>query len=420
MERRRVVVTGMGAISPIGHTAQESWESAKAGRGGIAPITRFDTTKLEVNFGGEVKNFDPKDRFGHREARRMDRVTALAMAASQEALADSGLDLSKEDPWEVGCLIGSGIGGIESIIDQCKLSVEKGPRVVSPLLVPMMLPDSPTGRVAIEFGLRGPNMAVSTACATGNNAIGEATEMIRRGAAQVMFTGSAEASVIELALASFNNMTALSRRVDSPETASRPFDATRDGFVVSEGAATLIIEELDHALARNARIYGEILGYATTDDAFHVTAPLENGEGAAKAMEKALRNAGLTIDDIDYINAHGTGTPLNDASETRAVKSVFGERAYQIPMSSTKSVTGHMLGAAGSVEAVFSLLAICDQFVPPTVNLHNPDPVCDLNYVPNEGIRHSITNVMSNSFGFGGHNAVLIIGKYTNGNDQHE
>jgi 3-oxoacyl-[acyl-carrier-protein] synthase II len=280
----------------------------------------------------------------------------------------------------------------------------------------MMLPDSPTGRVAIEFGLRGPNMAVSTACATGNNAIGEATEMIRRGAADVMITGSTEAGVVELSLASFNNMTAISRRNDSPETASRPFDKSRDGFVVAEGAAVLVIEALEHALARGAHIYGEILGYATTDDAFHVTAPLENGEGAAKAMSKALRSAGLTIQDIDYINAHGTGTQLNDASETRAVKAVFGERAYDVPMSSTKSTTGHMLGAAGSVEAIFSLMAIRDQFLPPTINLHEPDPTCDLNYIPNVGIPHPVQHIMSNSFGFGGHNAVLILGKYTSQN----
>jgi 3-oxoacyl-[acyl-carrier-protein] synthase II len=416
MERRRVVVTGMGALCPVGNSVEEAWTNAKNGVSGIAPITRFDTSQLEVHFGGEVKNFDGKAAFGHREARRMDRVTMLAMAASKQAIEDSKLDMSKEDPWEVGCLIGSGIGGIESIIDQCKLSVEKGPRAVSPLLVPMMLPDSPTGRVAIEFGLRGPNMAVSTACATGNNAIGEATEMIRRGAADVMITGSTEAGVVELSLASFNNMTAISRRNDSPETASRPFDKSRDGFVVAEGAAVLVIEALEHALARGAHIYGEILGYATTDDAFHVTAPLENGEGAAKAMSKALRSAGLTIQDIDYINAHGTGTQLNDASETRAVKAVFGERAYDVPMSSTKSTTGHMLGAAGSVEAIFSLMAIRDQFLPPTINLHEPDPTCDLNYIPNVGIPHPVQHIMSNSFGFGGHNAVLILGKYTSQN----
>jgi 3-oxoacyl-[acyl-carrier-protein] synthase II len=413
MERRRVVVTGVGVVCPIGNTVAEVWENAKLGKSGIAPIERFDTSQLEVRFGGEVKNFDPKTLFGHKEARRMDRVTQLAMAASQQALQDSQLDMSKEDAWEVGCVIGSGIGGIDTIIEQAKLSVAKGPKAVSPFLVPMMLPDSPTGRVAIEYGFRGPNLAVSTACATGNNSLGEATEMIRRGAADVMISGSTEAGVVELSLASFNNMTAISRRNDTPETASRPFDATRDGFVIAEGAATLVLEELNHALARGAKIYGEILGYGHTDDAFHITAPMENGAGAAKAMEKALRNAGLTPDHIDYIQAHGTGTPLNDSSETKAVKTIFGERAYDIPMSSTKSVTGHMLGAAASVEAVLSLLSIRDNFIPPTANLHTPDPECDLNYVPNVGISHKVDRIMSNSFGFGGHNAVIILGRYS-------
>ncbi len=415
MERRRVVVTGMGIVCPVGNSVEEAWKNASEGVNGVAPIRRFDTSKLEVTFAGEVKNFDPKALFGHREVRRMDRVTQLAMAAAGQAMADSGLNMAHEDAWEVGCLIGSGIGGIESIIEQANASFERGPRVVSPLLVPIMLPDSPTSRVAIEYGLRGPNMSVSTACATGNNAIGEATAMIRRGAADVMFTGSSEAGIVELSVAAFNNMTAISRRNDSPETASRPFDKTRDGFVIAEGAAVLVIEELGHAQARGAHIYGEILGYGNTDDAFHLTAPLENGAGAAKAMEKALRDAGLTIENVDYINAHGTSTPLNDASETRAMKTVFGERAYDIPISSTKSVTGHMLGAAGSVEAVFSLKSILDQFVPPTMNLHTPDPDCDLNYTPNVGVKHKIDIVMSNSFGFGGHNAVLLFGKYLNG-----
>ncbi len=415
MGRRRVVVTGLGVVCPVGNSVEEAWQNAANGVNGVAPIQRFDTSALEVHFGGEVKNFDAKALFGHREVRRMDRVTQLAMAASQQAVTHSGLDMAHEDAWEVGCLIGSGIGGIESIIEQARASFERGPRVVSPLLIPMMLPDSPTGRVAIEYGMRGPNMAVSTACATGNNAIGEATEMIRRGSADVMLAGSTEAGVVELSLASFNNMTAISRRNDSPETASRPFDKTRDGFVVAEGAGVLVLEELEHAKARGAHIYAEILGYGNTDDAFHVTAPMENGAGAAKAMEKALRNAGLTIDQVDYINAHGTSTSLNDASETRAVKAVFGEKAYDVPLSSTKSVTGHMLGAAGSVEAVFSIKSILEQFIPPTINLHTPDPECDLNYTPNVGVSHPINTVMSNSFGFGGHNAVLLFGKYTNG-----
>ncbi len=417
MERRRVVVTGLGVVCPIGNSVQEAWENAANGVNGIGPIQRFDTSKLEVHFGGEVKNFDAKALFGYREVRRMDRVTQLAMAAAQQAIVDSGLDMAHEDSWEVGCLIGSGIGGIESIIDQANASFERGPRVVSPLLIPMMLPDSPSARVAIEYHLQGPNMAVSTACATGNDAIGQATDMIRRGAASVMLAGSTEAGIVELSIAAFNNMTALSRRNDSPETASRPFDKTRDGFATAEGAGVLVLEDLDHAQARGAHIYAEILGYANTTDAFHVTAPLENGAGAAKAMEKALRDAGLTINQIDYVNAHGTSTPLNDSSETKAMKTVFGEKAYDIPLSSTKSMTGHMLGASGSVEAVFSVKSILEQFIPPTINLHTPDPDCDLNYTPNKGVSHTINTVMSNSFGFGGHNAVLVLAKYANGNN---
>jgi len=419
MDRRRVVVTGLGMVCPVGNSVQESWQNAVNGVSGLAPIKRFDASQLEVTFGGEVKNFDPKEHFGYREARRMDRVTQLAMAAAKQAMEDSKLDMAHEDSWEVGCLIGSGIGGIESIIEQSRASFERGPRVVSPLLIPMMLPDSPSGRVAIEYGLQGPNMAVSTACATGNNAIGEATEMIRRGSADVMVTGSTEAGIVELSLSAFNNMTTLSRRNDSPETASRPFDKTRDGFVLAEGAAVLVIESLEHAQARGAHIYAEIIGYGNTCDAFHITAPMESGGGAAKAMEKALRSAGITINDIDYINAHGTATPLNDSSETHAIKTVFGEKAYDIPLSSTKSVTGHLLGAAASVEAIFSIKSINEQFIPPTMNLHTPDPDCDLNYTPNVGVSHKINIVMSNAFGFGGHNAVVLFQQYMNGNGAH-
>ncbi len=412
MERRRVVVTGLGMVCPLGHNVEESWRRAAQGITGIAPIERFDTSELEVRFGGEVKGFDPRALFGHREARRMDRVTQFAMAAAKEAIEDSGLKLDNEDPYEVGTLVGSGIGGIESVLDQARISYDKGPRSVSPLLVPMMLTDSPSGRVAIEWGLRGPNMSISTACATGNNSIGEAAEIIRRGAATVMLAGSTEAGLVALALSSFNNMGAISRRNDDPATASRPFDNDRDGFVVAEGAAVLVLEELDHAKARGAKIYGEVLGYGNTDDAFHVTAPAENGEGAQMAMRRAMRDAGVTADSIDYINAHGTSTQLNDVAETKAIKGAFGEKAYDIAISSTKSVTGHLMGGAGSVEAVFSILSIRDQFVPPTMNIFNQDPQCDLNYTPNKGVAHKIDKVMSNSFGFGGHNAVLIFGKY--------
>jgi 3-oxoacyl-[acyl-carrier-protein] synthase II len=413
MERRRVVVTGMGALCPIGNTIAEAWQNAVAGKSGVDRIQRWDPDGIEVQIAGEVKNFDPKALFGHREMRRMDRVTQLAMVASKDAIEDSGLNMSNEDPYEVGCLIGSGVGGIEVLLEQAHIGHEKGIRYLSPLLVPMMLVDSPTGRVAIEYGLRGPNMAVATACATGNNAIGEATEMIRRGAADVMVAGSTEAGIVPLAVGSFANMGALCKHYDEPQSASRPFDKTRNGFVIAEGAGVLVLEELEHARQRGAKIYAEILGYATTDDAFHVTAPMENGEAAFVAMKKALRNAGLTPNDIDYINAHGTSTPLNDASETRAIKQAFGERAYDIPISSTKSVTGHMLGAAGSVEAIFSIQAIQTGTIPPTAHLHHADPDCDLHYVPNHSLQREVQAVMSNSFGFGGHNAVLIMGKYS-------
>ncbi|GAB4548144.1 MAG: beta-ketoacyl-ACP synthase II [Anaerolineae bacterium] len=412
MTRRRVVVTGMGILCPVGNSLGEVWHNIRSGVTGIDTIRRWDPTGHEVQIAGEVRGFDPKARFGHKEARRMDRVTQLAMAATEEALQQAKLDMSKEEPYEVGCLVGSGVGGIETIVDQAKIGFDKGPRAISPFLVPMMLTDSPTGRIAIEYNFRGPNMSISTACATGNNCIGEATEMIRRGAADVMITGSTEAGIIPLAIAGFNNMTALSRRNDDPKRASRPFDKDRDGFVSAEGAAILVLEELEHAKRRGATILGEVLGYATTDDAYHVTAPLENGEGAQVAMKKALQNAGLTINDIDYINAHGTSTPLNDVAETRAIKGVFGEQAYSVKISSTKGATGHMLGAAGSAEAVFSIQAIMDGFVPPTINYETPDPDCDLDYTPNQGISQPIRYVMSNSFGFGGHNAVVIFGKY--------
>lgn len=417
MERRRVVVTGMGILCPVGNTITEAWENTVAGKSGIDKITRWDPHEMEVQIAGEVKGFDPKQLFGHREARRMDRTTQLAMAAAAQAIADSGLNLAEEDPYEVGCVIGSGVGGIEVLLDQARQGWEKGIRTMSPLLVPMMLVDSPTGRVAIEYNLRGPNMAIATACATGNNTLGEATEMIRRGAADVMIAGSTEAGIVPLSVAAFANMGALCKHYNSPETASRPFDKNRAGFVIAEGSGILILEELEHAKKRGAKIYAEILGYATTDDAYHVTAPMETGEGAYTAMKKALKNGSLTINDIDYINAHGTSTQLNDASETRAIKSMFGERAYDIPISSTKGVTGHILGAAGSVEAIFSIMAIQTGTIPPTAHLNTPDPECDLYYVPNHSIQRPVERVMSNSFGFGGHNAVLIMGKYhANGN----
>ncbi len=412
MDRRRVVITGMGIVSPIGNDLDEAWANASSGKSGIGPITRFDTTDLPVTFGGEVRDIDPVELFGRREARRMDRLTHLAVAAAQQALDASGLVVTDDNAYGIGVLVGSGMGGITTIIEGIKDIIKKGARSVSPLLVPMMLPDSPAAKISMLWGLRGPNMAISTACATGNNSIGESLEMIRRGAADVMVTGSTEAGLVELAMASFNNMHAISRRNEDPQGASRPFDRDRDGFVVSEGSAILVLEELEHARARNAKIYAELIGYGSTADAFHVTAPLEDGAGAQEAMRKALKDANKTIHDISYINAHGTSTSLNDVSETKAVKGVFGEAAYNVPLSSTKSVTGHLMGAAGSVEALLSVLSITNQFIPPTINLENPDPECDLNYTPNTGVAAKIETVMSNSFGFGGHNAVLIFNRY--------
>ncbi|WP_119072164.1 beta-ketoacyl-ACP synthase II [Aggregatilinea lenta] len=413
---KRVVVTGLGIICPVGNSPDEAWQNASNGVSGAQHIPEFEEMGLEVTFGAPVKDFDPEAFLGRREFRRTDRVTQLGLYACKQALEDSCLDVSQENLWEIGVLMGTGIGGIQSLIDGINTVNEKGVTSVSPLLLPMMLPDSPSGKIAIDLGLRGPNMAIATACATGNNSIGEACEMIRRGAAVAMLAGSTEAGMVPLAMSSLNNMQAISRRNDDPQGASRPFSLNRDGFVVAEGAATLVLEELEHAKARGAHIYCELIGYGSTCDAYHVTAPLENGEGAQEAMRRALKNAGLTPEDISYINAHGTSTKFNDSSETKAIKAIFGEHAYNVPISSTKSVTGHLMGAAGSVEAVFSVKTITEQFIPPTINLNEPDPDCDLNYVPNVGTAAEVETVMSNSFGFGGHNAVLIFSKY-NGND---
>lgn len=414
-ERKRVVVTGMGIICPIGNSVQEAWQNAANGVSGIGPITHFDPHKLENRFAGEVKNFDPEAFLGKREVRRTDRVTQLALYAAKQAMDDSNLVVTEENRYDIAVVVGTGIGGIHTIFQSVLTFMEGGARAVSPLLVPMMLPDAISSRISMQYGMRGPNFSLATACATGNNCIGEATEMIRRGQANVALAGSSEAANVELTIASFNNMTAISRRNDDPQRASRPFDKDRDGFVVSEGAAVLVLEEYEHAKARGAKIYAEILGYGHTSDAYHVTAPLETGEGASKAMERALADAHMTATDINYINAHGTSTPLNDKSETTAIKRALGEQAYNIPISSTKSVTGHMMGSAGSVEAVLTIMAMQNSYVPPTINLDNPDPECDLNYTPHTGKEHQIDVAMSNSFGFGGHNAVLVFGKYENG-----
>ncbi len=409
---KRVVVTGMGCISPVGNNVKDTWESILAGKSGAAMITHFDASKHKTRFAAEVKGFDPVALFSTREARKMDRFTQFAAAVALEALEQAGLKIDESNRDRVGVVIGTAIGGIGTLLEQADVLRERGPERVSPFLVPMMIPDSAPGVLAIRFGARGPNMALATACASGNNAIGEALEMIRRGAADVMITGATEAALVPVAMAGMNVMTALSTRNDDPQTASRPFDKNRDGFLMGEGAGMLILESLEHAQARGATIIGELSGYGTTDDAHHISAPAENGAGAAMAMKLALQNANLETTDIGYINAHGTSTPLNDKSETAAIKTVFGEQAYSIPVSSTKSMTGHLLGASGAIEAVFCILAIRDEILPPTINYQTPDPECDLDYVPNEPRKASPKHVMSNSFGFGGHNATLIFSRF--------
>lgn len=408
----RVVITGLGCVCPVGNTVQEAWAAALAGKSGAGPITLFDPSDHEVRIACEVKNFDPIALFGRKEARRMDRYAQFGAAVTQEALKHSGLQIDDANRDRVGVYMGTGIGGLGTLMAEAEVMRARGPRKVSPFLVPMMLPDAAGGQIAIMFGLRGPNLGLNSACATGTNAIGEAVEVIRRGAADVMIAGGAEAAIIPIAIAGFAVMGALSTRNDDPAHASRPFDKNRDGFVTGEGAAALVLESEAHAQARGATIYGEVLGYGITNDAHHVSAPLENGAGAVACMKLALNQAGLTPREIDYLNAHGTSTPLNDKSETTAVKTVFGEAAQALTLSSTKSMTGHLLGAAGAVEAVFSVKAINESLIPPTINYETPDPNCDLDYTPNTARQKTLRRVMSNSFGFGGHNACIIFGKY--------
>jgi 3-oxoacyl-[acyl-carrier-protein] synthase II len=375
-----------------------------------ASVSATDASDLETRFAGEVHDFDPAARFGRKEARRMDRFTQFAMAAASEALAASRLQVGESNRDRIGVYMGTGIGGVARLVEELEVLRTQGPRRVSPFLVPLMLPDSAGAQVAIRFGLRGPNLAIVSACATGANAIGEAVEVIRRGAAEAMLAGGAEASLVRVALAGLNMMNAVSRRNDAPQKASRPFDLNRDGFVAAEGAGVVVLEALEAAQARRAQILAEVLGYGITNDAYHISAPAEDGSGAARCMELALRDAALAPQAIDYINAHGTSTPLNDKSETAAIKRAFGEHAYRLAVSSTKSMTGHLLGAAGGVEAVFTILALREGLLPPTLNYETPDPDCDLDYVPNVARHQAVRHAMSNSFGFGGHNACLIFG----------
>jgi 3-oxoacyl-[acyl-carrier-protein] synthase II len=409
---QRVVITGLGAISPIGSDPDRMWVNCIAGRSGVGPIRAFDASEFKSRIAAEVLDFDAGVLFGTKEARRMDRFTQFGLAAAIQAVADARLEINDSNRDRIGVVIGSGIGGLGTIVENMKILNEKGPSRVSPFMVPMMLIDSNPGMIAIQLGLRGPNLGVVTACATGTNAIGEGAEMIRRGQADVILAGGSEASILPLAMAGMAIMGALSSRNDDPQGASRPFDRQRDGFVMGEGAGVVVLESLEHAQARQARILAEVRGYGSTNDAYHVSAPAENGAGAAAAMRMALLQAGLEVQAIDYINAHGTSTPLNDKSETAAIKTVFGERAYQIPISSTKSMTGHLLGAAGAIEAVLCVRALQENLLPPTINYEYPDPDCDLDYVPNQARPKAIQTVMSNSFGFGGHNAVIILNRW--------
>jgi 3-oxoacyl-[acyl-carrier-protein] synthase II len=396
----------------LGNNVEQTWQAILAGKSGAAPITHFDASRHKTKFAAEVKGFDGVALFGGREARKMDRFTQFALASTLEALAQAGLTIDETNRDRVGILIGTGIGGILTLLDQVEVFRERGPERVSPFLVPMMISDSAAGMIAIRLGARGPNMALATACASGTNAVGEAAEMIRRGAADVMIAGGSEAAIVAVAMAGMNVMGALSTRNEAPEKASRPFDKDRDGFVMGEGAGILILESLEHAQARQANILCEFKGYGTSDDAYHLSAPAENGAGAALSMKLALQDAGLSVKDIDYINAHGTSTYLNDKSETAAIKSVFGEQAYKIPVSSTKSMTGHLLGASGALEAVLCVRVLQENILPPTINYETPDPECDLDYVPNVPRPASPQHVMSNSFGFGGHNATLILSRW--------
>lgn len=409
--KTRVVITGIGAISPLGLDVESTWQSVVNGKSGIAPITRFDASHHETKFAAEVKGFDPQAALGRKDARRMDRFVQFAVVAAQQALADAKLEINDSNRDRIGSIIGTGIGGVGTLVSESETLREKGPRRISPFLIPMILPDTAPGQVAINFGIRGPNLAVTSACATGTNAVGEAYKMIQRGAADVMVCGGAESCIIGVVMAGFNAMTALSTRNDDPQRASRPFDKNRDGFVAGEGSAILMLESEAHAKARGARIYAEVLGYGLTNDAYHISAPAENGAGAAKCMKLALDDAGLQPEQIDYLNAHGTSTQLNDKSETAAVKTVFGEAAYNLSISSTKSMHGHLLGAAGAVEAVICVKALQHGIMPPTINYETPDPLCDLDYVPNAARPKPLRTVMSNSFGFGGHNASIIFGK---------
>jgi 3-oxoacyl-[acyl-carrier-protein] synthase II len=407
---RRVVITGLGTVNPLGHDVRTCWQGLCAGQSGVGPIRQFDTGAFKVHFGGEVKDWDPRAHFDSKTARHLDRFAQFALVASAEALKDSGLDLSKEDPYRCGCIIGSGIGGLNEFEEQHARYIKSGPPRISPFVIPKMIPNAAAGNVSIHFGLCGPNTAVSTACASAANAVGDALRAIQHDQSDVMLTGGSESAITPMGVGGFTQAQALSLRNDDPQAASRPFDKDRDGFVLAEGAGIVILEEWEHARRRGAPVYAELLGVGATADAHHITAPHPCGAGAAKAMEFALRDARLSPEDVQYINAHGTSTPLGDEAETKAVKEVFGPHARRLAISSTKSMVGHLLGASGGVELIACALSIRHGVVHPTINYRTPDPACDLDYVPNTAREMRVRRVLSNSFGFGGHNCTLVIG----------
>lgn len=409
---KRVVVTGMGAVTPVGLGKDRFWSAVKDGISGIGEITKFDSSGFDSKIAAEVKGFVPSDFIDRKEARRMDTFTQYAIAGAKMAVEDGMIDMDRIDKNKLGVVLGSGIGGIETLENQFRVIFEKGPSRISPFFIPMMISNMAAGQVSIVFGARGPNETVVTACASGTNAIGDAYRIIQRGDADMVITGGSEAAVTPIAVAGFCSMKALSTRNNDPQGASRPFDSDRDGFVLGEGSGILILEELEHAQKRGARIYAEVAGYGMTADAHHITAPAPGGAGAAAAMERVIADAGISAGDIDYINAHGTSTEYNDKFETEAIKQVFGEHAFRLAVSSTKSVTGHLLGAAGGVEAIAAVMAIYEGFVPPTINYNTPDPECDLNYVPNRGEKRDIDYAISNSLGFGGQNASICFKRF--------
>ena len=409
---RRVVITGLGAVTPIGNTVATYWAGLQSGANGVAPITLFDASKHACRFAAEVKDFDPSGVLDPKETKRWDRFCQFGVVAAKEALAQSGLDITDANRQRIGVIIGSGVGGLLTMETQAHVLEGKGPGRVSPFTVPMMIPNMATGLAAIALGAQGPSSAVATACAAGSNAIGDAFRLLQQGHADAMVCGGAESAITPLGVAGFASAKALSFRNDDPATASRPFDAERDGFVIGEGAGILVLETLEHAQARGADILGEVVGYGMTCDAHHITSPIPGGLGGARAMSLALADAGLKADDIDYVNAHGTSTPANDSNETAAIKTALGERAKAIPVSSTKSMTGHLLGGSGGIEAVAAVLALQNGVVPPTINHQNPDPACDLDVVPNQAREQIISTALSNSFGFGGHNVCLAFRRY--------